>query len=450
VPAHEQENLRLAESLVRANEECDRLREVVRLSAMALRVQTAAILPELLETLSKQVLGMQGVDGLVVNLMKDSRDALTTVFLKLPEVFAGIQSSYKGFQYHVDQADVNVRVFNDGKFAIVGADDLGNFAETTRMRFIRWKMRSLVVVPVTVALEDHTIERIGALMVFSQNQTLDEHLAHGAQKIGDFFARQIRIHWNYNQTVERGKLAEAMYGEIQQFLSYISEMSGLTSVGKVYALIGREFIQRFGFDMVSILMEEGGRLPIVHAAFSESFEHLAERFEPFRKDTVYSLEIRDGQSGFVFLPNQRFLINDMEKIRDLPMSEKDARLIALLESTRTFLYVPIRLSGKVIGVVWLATLTEPLNAPETDLTLIELLSSFISTSIRNAKLHGDVEQKNVQIESLNQELQGKIVLLAESMMLCISQNAMAETELKKTLETGAVTHAAVLPSPATG
>lgn len=411
IPALEQENAQLTESLSRANAECDRLREALAVTSMVLHVQSAASLPELLETLSKQIFAMPGVDGFVVNLMKDAGDALATVYLKLPEVFAGIQSSYKGFQYRVNQPDVNVQVFNGGNFVIVTAEDLGQYAETTRMRFVRWKMQSLVVVPVNVAMEGGVNEKIGTIMVFSQNQFLDEQMAQQVQKIGDFFARQIQIHWNYYQSVERGKLVEAMYGEIQQFLSYISEMNSLTSVEQVYELIGREFISRFRFDMVSILLEEDGQLPIVHTAFSEPFEHLAKRWEPFRRNTKYSLEIRDGQSGFVFLHNQRFLINDLEKVRHLPMSEKDAKLIQLLESTRTFLYVPIRLSGKVIGVLWLATLAEPLNPPETDLTLIELLSSFISTSIRNAKLHEDVEQKNVQIETLNEELQGKIVLL---------------------------------------
>ncbi len=406
-----QNNIQLAEALSNANAECDRLRDALAVSSMASRIQRASNLQELLETLCKQVFTFPSVDGFVVNLMKDAGDALTTVFIKLPEVFAAVEISYKGFQYHVDQPDVNVRVFNEGKFALVTEDDLGKYAETTRMRFARWKMQSLLVSPLSVEMEDGRTEKIGTTMVFSQSQNLDEGTTRHVQEVGDVFARQIQIHWNYHQSVERGKLVEAMYGEIQQFLSYISEMNSLTSVEEVYKLIGREFISRFRFDMVSILLEESGQLPIVHTTFSEAYEHLEASWEPFRKSTVFSLAISDGQSGFVFSNNQRFLINDSVFIKHLPMSEKDARILALLETTRTFIYVPIRLSGKVIGVLWLCTLAEPLNARETDLTLIELLSSFISTSIRNAKMHEDVEQKNVQIESLNEELQGKIVLL---------------------------------------
>jgi diguanylate cyclase (GGDEF)-like protein len=93
------------------------------------------------------------------------------------------------------------------------------------------------------------------------------------------------------------------------------------------------------------------------------------------------------------------------------MSEKDKRALQLFKTPRTFVILPIRLKGEPIGVLWLASLGDTLTLTESDLTLIDLLSAFISTAIRNAQMHTMVEQQNAEIESLNHRLQSKISLL---------------------------------------
>ncbi len=352
-----------------------------------------------------------GIEGCVVTLAREDGDALVICYLNLPVAFVGVQNSYKGFLFEIKGDDVNAKVYKSGRPVFVGPDDLDQYAETTRMRFERWQMRSLLVLPLTLAVKDGEQEVIGSVMLFSQTQRLQQHHARSAQEVADLFAPQMRNHWRHQQGVEKARLVDAMHAEMQQFLAYITEMNSLTSVEEVYALISKEFIERFKFDYVAIHLKQEDELAVVHFAFSEQFRHLTEPFAEFCRKTHYSLSARDGQSAVVFANNQRFMLNDVKKIIGLPMGEKDRASLEILDTTRTHLVIPIRLNNTPIGTITMATLSEPIYLPDTQLTLIELLGSFVSTAIRNAKAHGQVAQKNREIESLNENLQDKVVLL---------------------------------------
>lgn len=387
--------------------ECSQLKKSLE-SASALQ---SLDLQDVLEGFGKLLFGFPSVDGCVVHLAKEANATLVMEYVRLPAEFSDIQSTYHGFQTRLDQSDVNAQVFKTGTAALVCAQNLHQYDESTRMRFERWKMRSKLVVPLTLRLKDGTAKQIGTIAVFSQSGELDKQLAAPILVLGTAYAPQIHIHWSCRQAVERGKLVEAMFAEIQQFVRYITEMNSLTAVDQVYQSIANEFMQRFHFDLVNIFLCDGKALSMVHTSFSEPYTHLYEEWEPFRAATQYSLDVRDGQTALIFANNQRFMIDDTMKVLHLPMSEKDKKALALFKTPRTFIIIPIRLNGIPIGAMWLGSLSAPLSLSEADLTLIELLSSFISTVIRNAQVHTMVEQQNAEIESLNQDLQSKVILL---------------------------------------
>jgi two-component system cell cycle response regulator len=391
--------------------EYNRLQHEREIESLAQIICRSGSLSELLDWFGAQLRSMPEIDGCVVTLARDDDHALVISHLNLPISFAGIQSSYRGFQYDIDGNDVNAVVCRSGSSVFVTANDLDRYAETTRMRFERWKMRNLLVLPLAIGLKDGGTQCIGTVMVFGQVRLLDEHHERAVREVADLFAPQIRTHWRHQQGLDKARMVDAMHAELQQFLAYITAMNSLTSVDEVYALISKEFIHRFKFDFVVIQMENQGELELSHFAFSEPFRHLAAPFAEFRSKTHYTTSARDGQSGVVFVNNQRFVINDVEKILGLPMGEKDRTSLEVLKTARTYIVMPIRLNNVPIGTLTLATLDHPIDFPDTELTLIELLGSFISTAIRNAMAHGMVEQKNREIAALNQELNDKVVLL---------------------------------------
>jgi two-component system cell cycle response regulator len=368
-------------------------------------------LAQLLTLFCDQVFSLAQVDGCIVSLLKDSGTTLVSTYLRLPEEFSDIRDTLLGFQHRLHQYDVNAIVLKEGLPRLVCKNDLHQYGNATRLRFERFKMHSLVVVPLMVRQADGNMEALGTVSVYRQDHILEGQSAQRIFELGELCAAQIALHWRYQQSVERSKAVESMYGQIQQFIANITRMNSLTAVDEVYESIGQEFIGRFNFDLVNILLSDQNGLKMVHSSFSAPFAHLQEKWEPYRQRTQYSFDIHDGQSAVIFASNQRFAIDDTLKVMHLPMSDKDKEGLALLETPRTFMIVPIRLNGAPIGIMWLITLGEPMQLPETELTLIDLLSSFISTAIINAKAHGLVEQQNIEIAGLNRDLQNKMQLL---------------------------------------
>ncbi len=377
------------------------------------RIRLPETLAELLHGLREDIFSEPEVDGYEVNLLNEAGSALVTAALSLPNEFSGIQDTYLGFQYRLDHPDANTQVFKRGMPLLITENDLDGFEETSRLRFERWKMRSLFVLPLSVRLKEGAVKTVGTVTVFSQHHLFDEESMQRFDALGDLYAPQIQLHWKCHQATQRIKMVDVMYDEIQQFITYITEMNSLTAIDEVFSSIGSGFIKRFNFDLVNILLADGDELSMVHTSFSKPFAHIGEKWEPFRENTRYSLSVRDGQSALLYSSNQRFFVQDVMKVLHLPMSAKDKDALSLLETPRTFMIVPIRLNGEAIGVMWLASMAEPLHLPETDLTLIELLASFISTAIRNAQARMTVQEQSSKIELLNKELQSKIVLLDE-------------------------------------
>lgn len=368
-------------------------------------------LAALLTSFGEQIFSMPDADGGAINLVKEPEDALVTAHLKLPEEFAGVQNGYKGFEYRFSQPDVNVQVFLDRSPQIVSEENLGDFAEITRLRFERWKMSSLMVVPIIVKQSDGTVDVIGTASVFSQRHVFDVAGLERLQAVADQYSTQVQTLWHQHLSIERSRIAAAMTDNMQQFFSCVTEMNSLTTVNGVYDLIAREFIQQFDFDFVSILLADERELSIVAAAFSEPYRHLAQRHQAAAEKIRYSFSASDGQAGYVYTQNQHFHVEDAAKIMHLSMSEKDRIFVDVLETIRTLLIVPIRLNKTVIGVMSLATLNQPLALSSTDLKMIEMLAAFSSTAIRNAKTHELLAQKNSEIELLNQDLQIQMALL---------------------------------------
>jgi two-component system cell cycle response regulator len=350
------------------------------------------------------------ISGFELNLHDASRHSLVTADLRLPGEFAGIEGTYRGFQYGLERPDANTTAFKRRQPLVVLEHDLAGYHEMTRMRFERWRMKSLLVLPLFVPDAEGPV---GTLTLFSREHLLGEADLPAFQRLGALYAPQLVLHWRLKLAADRSHTVEHMAAEIHQFVEYIAEMNSLTAVEQVYASISREFMRRFGLDMVNILIAEDGLLPMVHTAFSPAFEHLAAQWEPHRAATAYSLTVHDGQSALIFMHGQRLVVADAQKIVHLPMSDKDRRALELLRTTRTLSVVPIRLHDKVIGVMWLATLSEPNVPTDAQLTLIDLLASFVSTAIVNAQAHMRVAEQTLQIGKLNSELEAKVRLLDE-------------------------------------
>jgi diguanylate cyclase (GGDEF)-like protein len=375
------------------------------------RMQRAADLDELLTLFGEQVFALPEVDGGAIHLLNAAGDALVTAHLRLPDEFRDIETSFRGFQYSLAMPDVNTEVFQSGEAVLVSPSNIEQIPDATRLRYERMKMHSLLVVPLHFVRNDGSLQKLGVITLYSHHALLDMQLARHAEQLGAQHGAYIDVHWRLRQSLERSVTVEAMYDRIRQFISGITEMNSRTQLAEVYDLIGKKFIERFGFDMTNLLLLENGELTTAHFAFSDEFQHLAPKWKAFTDATRYTLDPKDGQTPLVVQYNKLLRVGDVMNIMHLPMSDKDRKGLMLLETARTFLLVPVRLREEVVGVMWLISLREPLQLSETDLMLIDLLGSFISTAIQNAQAHARVGQQNREIEALNRELSDKVTLL---------------------------------------
>ena len=254
----------------------------------------------LLHAFGEQMFSIADADGGAINLVKESEDALVTMHIRLPEEFAGIQNGYKGFEYRFDQPDINVQVFQSGSPALLSKANVGDFAEITHLRFDRWKMCSLLVVPLRVQQDDGTMQTIGTASIFSQHKVFDTAALDQLNAIAHYHAALIQPLWSQHLSIERTRIAAVMSDNMQRFFACVTEMNSLTTVSGVYDLIAKEFIQQFHFDAVSILLADDRELSVVTTAFSEPFRHLMPRHQEYAKKIKYSFNATDGQNGYVY------------------------------------------------------------------------------------------------------------------------------------------------------
>ncbi len=377
---------------------------------MAMQPDTSA-LPELLAEFGQTLGALPGVDGCSIFLVNDTGDTLVTAYVKFPENFAAIQKAYLGFSLSIDTAEVNAHVFNHRKTVIVTNENKAAFGDLTLHRFDNMTMRSLVVAPLLDPQEGGAASALGVVSVFSHGVELGTATGRELEAVAARFVPTLRGLWMQQQVLDWSKTVKDMYVEIQQHIAFVTEMNSVATVQEVYSLIARRFMARFRFDIVGILMAEGDLLRFEHVDFSPPYAHLKAVYEPFRKATRYSISAPDAACSVVFGNNHRFLFDDVQQIAHLPMTEKDRASLDLIGELRTSLLVPIRLKNVPIGILWLGSLKAPLALPDSDLALIELLGSYVSTSIRNAEAHDVIERQKERIEALNRELRSKVVLL---------------------------------------
>lgn len=203
--------------------------------------------------------------------------------------------------------------------------------------------------------------------------------------------------------------------ELQAFAAYVASLNSPCSLEQLGSLISDEFIRRFQVDMVNILLAEDDALTMVHSSFSTGFMHLDPAWQAFRAATRYSLAAGDSHGAQVFQSSQRLVVHDATLVPLPALSDPDRQALQLLQTPRSFIILPLRLHGQTqtpnIGVLWLATLQDSWTLTESQLSLLELLASFIGPAIANAKTLRLVDTQKRSIEKLNRQLSAKAAQL---------------------------------------
>ena len=364
-------------------------------------------LGKLLDLLAQQIELIGDFDGYMVNLADKPHENLVCEKVKLPPDYVGMETTYQKYKFPMDLLDANVEAYGQRRVVRVDKNNVDLFEGDTRLRFERWLLQSLVVVPVLD--ESVNEEPLGTIMLYRRAGDVEPVWVEAIEQLLALFRRQIKLAFLCKEVQQQERGVQLVIDEQQRFFQFISKVNTLNSSQQIFDTISLEFLRRFPFDLFAILIREGDALiPKKFKVINEKYQGESASLESFFRDKSYQIGVGGGASVTCFNQNQPLVIPDAMKVLHLPMSDNDAQSFKLLKSPRTLVFVPVRQAETPVGLIWLVSLGRPVHFSEAQLKLVELLGSFIGTALSNAKLFSLVQDQKEKIEELNRNLELKV------------------------------------------
>ncbi|MFL0810643.1 MAG: sensor domain-containing diguanylate cyclase [Agarilytica sp.] len=379
-------------------------------------------LDRVLDLVAEQLKTLNLFDGFLINLFDDTyvdpsgkyKGRLVCELVSLPDGYEGIENTYLKYHFPNHTKDANIEAFRQRSIVYVDHKNVSNFPKSTQTRFERWQIHHQASIPIIVDKGLASENPVGTLMAFKQHENINQETIDKVEELFTLFSRPLDNAIGHARLKQREKEIETAHSEHQRFLNFISTVNNLTQEDHIYEQISREFLRRFPFDMVGVVMCEDDKLALKKLSISdEKFRQKHIAWKEYYSETTYDLDLADGATPTVFLQNSHFMVPDVLNIMHLPMSDKDSKALKLMETPRTFFFMPIRKQDKAIGVLWLISMENPVLLPPSNIQLVELLCSFIGTAISNAQNYSLVDHQNKEIEVLNADLQARVEQLKE-------------------------------------
>ena len=161
------------------------------------RISKTIGLQELFDILGEEVEWLAEFDGFLLNLFDEESNHLVCERVVLPEAYKGVEKTYQGFVFEMEETDPNCACFNDQVIVEVTQDTIGQCCERTRDRFDRWEMAHMVILPI-IAGGDGSRPH-GTLMLFRQHDTINPDRIERMEKLLVIFSEPIRNSLNYDR-----------------------------------------------------------------------------------------------------------------------------------------------------------------------------------------------------------------------------------------------------------
>lgn len=374
-------------------------------------LREATDLEVLLDVLSQALHRHPGVDGVLINLHQPEERALVCSAAHLPPPFAKVEATYRHYTFPDAGEDANAQAFATGKPLSITKRTLSRYPGSTRLRFERWQMCHLAILPLQAG--DPALPPAGTLMLFSQQGMLGRSLLASVQRLTTKVTPLIRLHQRIAHWEQRARSIRDTEGELLSLLQFVAEVGNLTTDHEIYPRIQQEFMQRYDLDWSAVLMLENGFLRCVDTRFQPPDAPWAASWEAQAAHIAYVPDAADGASADAVCRNRMLYFADVPSIRDLPMSAKDRAVLLTLDTMKTFAVVPIRKNGQPTGVLWLGSFQRTHALSPEDLTLIQHLCDFLGAVIENAHIYTLVEQQRQNIAALLDVAQDRAEALDE-------------------------------------
>lgn len=346
-------------------------------------------LPERLAIIGQWIKAIPPIDGYLFSFLDESGAALTCEQLSLPPGFEMVEPTYWKLRFPLADGDEAVQCFTSSAVMRVDADHLADVHGGTRARLERWRLRSMVFIPVRCGAET-----IGTLLVFSQREALSDRVVAAVEQLLALVADAIAGARRFSQL--SGGRAKFLRNaeEREQLIDFFSEAGGLAIDDHFYERLMERFLRYFGFDFVILFLVDGGI--IAPERGHTLIEELRAPVEDFtRTCPPYEMNLSTSALPFAVLKRMTLHFPDVQTVMGLPMYEVDRNWLIHLAASgyplRTLLHVPLDVGTHAIGSLGCYSVFNVMALDAERLRLIELVVRLFARAIKSRTLYQEVE-----------------------------------------------------------
>lgn len=364
----------------------------------------------LLDVLGNAIEALGFADGYLINLVDTGGTCLISQKVHYMAEFQGLEHTYRGRRNSLDDQYINARTFKTrGIIRINLLDALKEEANVLRY----WKADEIVGIPI-VHSRDADTPPLGVLVLLKQGRPVSQQECETLQDLLTLFHSSLSNWMRYSQLEELHEQARGAVAENERLLQFLDELNGLTSVAKIYDLFAAEIFRQMQFEIAAFTLEEDGQLLHPHVAIAHpGLKTIGDEFLKFMQDSPFQHSPTSSGASYVFRRDEAMFFPDVQEIMHLQMTKHDLKILSILQTPRTLFISPVRHQKKPIGVFAFYSLSKPIQLSETDMHLLERLSSFLGTALTNSRIYATSQKQNIEIGYLNQRLQEKVIKLAE-------------------------------------
>jgi two-component system NtrC family sensor kinase len=199
---------------------------------------------------------------------------------------------------------------------------------------------------------------------------------------------------------ERDELTERLLKSNQQLEQRLKELNTLFGIGKsVTSLLDLDkLLARLVEAAVYLINAEEGSLLLVDDKTNELFMVAARGIDE-RVARSFRLRVEDSLAGQVVTTGQSLILTgaDLTKI-------KTSYLV------RSLMYVPLKIKGRVNGILSVDNRQQQRDFTNHDLRLLSALADYAAIAVENAKLFNQVESERTKLATILSEIAEPVVV----------------------------------------
>jgi diguanylate cyclase (GGDEF)-like protein len=362
-------------------------------------IAQAEDLDSLLALLGEEIGKLSLVDGYLINLCGPSGDELVSMKISFPTAYRYLDKTYYGYKLPINSESINQNVRAFLSRHIVRAHETEGF-DSDKPTLTRWNLDEFSSMPM-LDPDLHDAPPLGTLGLMKVEGLIPEQAFDTFNELISLFFTPLKTALSTSFLKDFQQHFKAAADEQSRALEFIIELNNLTATEKVLDMFSVELFRRIPFECIGFFLQEENGLKNKMVACSDAqFNPIKDEWSDYLADKWYELSNVDGGVSHAFMKNSSLMFQDVQLLLHMPMSEKDVQTLRILKTPRTLLVLPIRYQKEPIGAIAFFSLSKIVELSETDLRMLDSLSSFLGTAIVNSANFALSKQQNVELERL--------------------------------------------------